>query len=294
MPQQSRSSGRGTATKSRSRNETPNTPPIRESDYAKLKVDELRAQLKQRGVAGTSTLRKGDLVKSLVKSLRAEARGGRAAPKAAGPAGRPAKRAAAPGGRPANKAAAAGGRGAKKAAPAAAKRAAPAGAKKAAPAAKKGAAAAKKGAAQKTTAAARKGAAAGEKPPAAPARGGVRRGSSSSRTLQYSQEIRSPQDRPERTGRSLVTTDHDVIRQWAEARNGQPATVEGTERGSRPGVLRFDFPIDGADPRLRVVSWDEWFATFDERGLNFIYQEARTDGRQSNFFRLENPNREDA
>jgi hypothetical protein len=42
------------------------------------------------------------------------------------------------------------------------------------------------------------------------------------------------------------------------------------------------------------VSWEEWFATFDERGLNFIYQEQRSDGQQSNFFRLENPQREDA
>lgn len=30
------------------------------------------------------------------------------------------------------------------------------------------------------------------------------------------------------------------------------------------------------------------------RGLNFIYQEQRSDGQQSNFFRLENPGREDA
>lgn len=42
------------------------------------------------------------------------------------------------------------------------------------------------------------------------------------------------------------------------------------------------------------MSWDEWFATFDERRLNFIYQEERPDGRQSNFFQLENPDREDA
>jgi hypothetical protein len=59
-------------------------------------------------------------------------------------------------------------------------------------------------------------------------------------------------------------------------------------------VLRFDFPRGGRDERLREVSWDDWFATFDERRLNFIYQQERTDGRQSNFFQLENPDREDA
>jgi hypothetical protein len=45
---------------------------------------------------------------------------------------------------------------------------------------------------------------------------------------------------------------------------------------------------------LRHISWDEWFDTFDSRKLNFNYQEQRSNGAQSNFFRLENPNREDA
>jgi hypothetical protein len=82
-----------------------------------------------------------------------------------------------------------------------------------------------------------------------------------------------------------------VIKQWAEARRGTPATVSGTEHGDHLGVLRFDFGRDNAN--LRHVSWDEWFATFDERRLNFIYQEERSDGRPSNFFRFESPDRED-
>jgi hypothetical protein len=127
---------------------------------------------------------------------------------------------------------------------------------------------------------------------AGPEGGHIRTGSESSRSLKYSQEITSPDDEPERAGRSLATTSHEVIRQWAEARGGRPATVEGTEHGDRLGVLRFDFGDD--TPKLRQVSWDEWFATFDERGLNFLYQEERKDGRQSTFFRLENPDREDA
>ncbi len=57
-------------------------------------------------------------------------------------------------------------------------------------------------------------------------------------------------------------------------------------------MLRFDFG-DGSD-KLRHVSWEEWFKTFDERQLNFIYQETKKDGTQSNFVRLENPGREDA
>ena len=122
--------------------------------------------------------------------------------------------------------------------------------------------------------------------------GGIRKGSGSSDSLKYSQEITSPEDDPEREGRSIVTTSHEVIKQWAEARNGVPATVPGTEHGDHLGVLRIDF--GAKNDQLRQVSWDEWFKSFDERRLNFIYQEQRSDGSQSNFFQLENPDREDA
>jgi hypothetical protein len=127
---------------------------------------------------------------------------------------------------------------------------------------------------------------------AGPEGGKIRHGDASSSSLQYSQEITSTEDEPEREGRSLATTHHEVIRQWAEERGGTPATVEGTEHGDHLGVLRIDF--GGDDSKLRKVSWEEWFKTFDDRRLNFIYQEQRTDGSQSNFFRLENPEREDA
>ncbi|TQS30428.1 hypothetical protein [Microbispora sp. KK1-11] len=109
----------------------------------------------------------------------------------------------------------------------------------------------------------------------------------------YEQEISSAQEHEERPGRSLITTDHEVIRHWAEERDARPATVPGTEHEGRPGVLRFDFPGYGGGD-LQEISWDEWFTTFEERKLNFIYQEHRKDGSPSNFFRLENPEREDA
>jgi len=122
--------------------------------------------------------------------------------------------------------------------------------------------------------------------------GRMRKGPQSSKSLKYSQEITSLDDDPERAGRSLVTTSHEVIRGWAESRDGVPATVEGTEHGDRAGVLRFDF--GERTDKLRHITWEEWFRTFDERKLNFLYQEERKDGRQSTFFRLENPEREDA
>ena len=127
---------------------------------------------------------------------------------------------------------------------------------------------------------------------AGPDEGHIRTGEQTSKSLKYSQEVTSPEEEPERPGRSLATTNHEVIKRWAEERDATPATVEGTEHGDLLGVLRFDF--GGDNDRLRHVSWDEWFETFDRRRLNFIYQEERRDGRQSNFFRIESPEREDA
>jgi hypothetical protein len=124
------------------------------------------------------------------------------------------------------------------------------------------------------------------------ARSTLHTGEETSTSLKYSQEITSPDDEPERPGRSLATTDHDVIRRWAEERDAVPATVEGTGHDDHLGVLRFDFGGDSG--KLQHVSWDEWFDTFDARKLNFLYQEERKDGNQSNFFRLESPEREDA
>jgi hypothetical protein len=66
---------------------------------------------------------------------------------------------------------------------------------------------------------------------------------------------------------------------------------EVAKHGDHLGVLRIDF--GGDSKNLRQVSWDEWFETFDTRRLNFIYQETTSDGNQSNFFRLESPDRED-
>src|SRR3954452_15275638 len=121
--------------------------------------------------------------------------------------------------------------------------------------------------------------------------GRLRTGDQTSKSLKYSQEVTSLDDDRERPGRSLATTSHEVIRAWAEERNGVPATVPGTEHGDHLGVLSLDFGGDNA--ALRQVSWDEWFDTFDARSLNFIYQEERKDGNQSTFFRLESPDRED-
>lgn len=54
-------------------------------------------------------------------------------------------------------------------------------------------------------------------------------------------------------------------------------------------------PYDNPEnSKLVDVSWDKLFQAFDECNLSFMYQETKADGSQSNFFRLENPDRSDA
>jgi hypothetical protein len=74
------------------------------------------------------------------------------------------------------------------------------------------------------------------------------------------------------------TRDHNTIRRWAEARGGHPAMVEGTE------ILRFDFREP--DEKLKQVSWVEFFRVFDDRDIEFLYQDETQDGGKSRFFKF--------
>ncbi len=341
---QRNSSGRGTTAtriKRQTGNQTPNTPRVSESAISRMKVDDLRSQLKRRGVSGISALRKPELVKTLARAMRGE---GGAARRSTGPAGRPsatrkstaakkttaakrttsARRSATSPAKAAPAARVTGARakatGTRKAATARAKatssrakamparaKAAPARAKaaparaKAAPSRAKAAPSRAKAAPSRAKAAPSRAKAAPSRAKAAPARkassaraqGAPTRGPASSRSIGSSQLITSLADRPERPGRSLVTRNHEVIQRWARARGAKPATIAGTEREGRAGVLTFNIPGYRESSRIREITWDDWFRTFDLRRLNLIYQEQMRDGRQSNFFRTENPNRED-
>lgn len=77
------------------------------------------------------------------------------------------------------------------------------------------------------------------------------------------------------------TQDHDTIRRWAEARGGIPTVVKGTG-----GLLRIDFikgaKSGGREESLEEVSWDDWFRTFDESNVTFLYSPEE----DSKFFKL--------
>ena len=87
-------------------------------------------------------------------------------------------------------------------------------------------------------------------------------------------------------GETHYTIDHDRIRAWTEARGGHPAAVAGTGTGDDPGILRLDFPGGAGDDALEPLSWEQWFAKFDDSLLALAYQEELKDGSRSNFNRL--------
>lgn len=85
---------------------------------------------------------------------------------------------------------------------------------------------------------------------------------------------------------SRTTTDHDQIREWAEARGATPSRVKGTGSGDDPGMIRLDFPGFSGEGSLEEISWEDWFQAFDDNDLALVYQEATASGERSNFNKL--------
>lgn len=72
-----------------------------------------------------------------------------------------------------------------------------------------------------------------------------------------------------------VTTDHDTIRKWAESKGGKPAAVDRTHKGDDVGIVRIMFPDNPRSEHdaLVEISWDEFFAQFEESKLALLYDE---------------------
>ncbi len=104
--------------------------------------------------------------------------------------------------------------------------------------------------------------------------------------------IHEPGDRPDRNGQTLATRSRDVIRRWAEERRATPVAATREDGNGRPRTLRLDFPGGSSGASLQPVTWDEWFGVFEDRDLVFLFQERLRNGDQSNFFRLDSPDRE--
>lgn len=81
-----------------------------------------------------------------------------------------------------------------------------------------------------------------------------------------------------------TTTNHDEIRNWVEARGGTPTKVKDTGGEVAEGLLRIDF--GERDASLEAVSWDEFFAIFEENDRAFLHQDRTEDGSQSRFLKF--------
>lgn len=85
---------------------------------------------------------------------------------------------------------------------------------------------------------------------------------------------------------SKVTTDHQEIKQWVDARGGTPARVKGTAEGATAGVLRIDYPGYSGEDTLEPITWEEFFEAFEASELAFLYQDETKDGNESRFSKL--------
>lgn len=122
-----------------------------------------------------------------------------------------------------------------------------------------------------------------------------RHGSKLSKSTLRAKWTHRTSDEPDRNGQTLATRSREVIQDWAERRDAVPATATRGPDGE-PRTLRFDFGGErgnGGSSRLEEIGWDDWFRVFEARKLVFLYQERRRDGSDSNFFRLDNPTREE-
>jgi len=91
-------------------------------------------------------------------------------------------------------------------------------------------------------------------------------------------------------GSIVATDDPQLIREWAEQHNAEPATGEATQSGPATinvqdgGVgIRFNFPAAG---RFRPISWEEWLQNFQRYDLLFVYERVKADATPSPRYRI--------
>jgi|SRR5690242_17462544 hypothetical protein len=86
-------------------------------------------------------------------------------------------------------------------------------------------------------------------------------------------DVTFPEILPRGYDMAQVSTDHNTIAKWAERHGGKPAAVSRTHQGGDVGILRIMFPQrpQSEHGELLEISWDEFFAQFEESQLALIY-----------------------
>ncbi len=90
---------------------------------------------------------------------------------------------------------------------------------------------------------------------------------------------------------SITTTDHAVIKQWIEERNGKPTALRKNSNRGKDGanLLRIDFP-GGAEDSLDEISWEAFFEKFEKYELAFQYRNDEKSGETSFFYEFADRN----
>lgn len=83
-----------------------------------------------------------------------------------------------------------------------------------------------------------------------------------------------------------TTTDHQRIRQWAEARVVKPTRLVSAAGGRPSGALRLGRPGRGGEGMLEEMPWDAFFEVFEHENLALEFQDRWEDGTPSSFCRL--------
>lgn len=80
-----------------------------------------------------------------------------------------------------------------------------------------------------------------------------------------------------------ATVSHEKIIDWTKSRGGKPAVLKDNN-GNASDKLHINF-LGFAEDDLQV-SWDEFFAIFDRKNLEFLYIDENGDGRESYFYKF--------
>jgi len=93
----------------------------------------------------------------------------------------------------------------------------------------------------------------------------------------------------EKGNKAHTTVQPEVIKAWTEERGGKPARVRKSgakhhSHFSHEGLLRIDF--NTPEDRLEPITWQDFFAIFDEHKLAFLFQEETADGNVSRFYKF--------
>jgi hypothetical protein len=82
----------------------------------------------------------------------------------------------------------------------------------------------------------------------------------------------------------ITTVDHARIRDWVKSRKGHPAMAHTqTIMGPASKLLRIDFAGWPTDPCFHSISWEEFFESFENAKLAFVYRGMKESGEPSHF-----------